>query len=219
MDATTARHNSGPLMPASEPQSVANLVWAYATLAQTHSMVVLACVTVVSSDQGCAGKLHEGLMDAAARHNSGPLMAAFQPQSVANLVWAYATLAHKPPDDFLELLCGHAQQQLYLYSPQNISNTVWALATLKHYHQVCAINCSRLDVFLGVAVSPCSARVAFVLVPEHWQHSLSPCNTEASPSGMRNQAICVRCMLPELLCGHSQRDLHLYSALNISNTL
>lgn len=70
-------------------------------------------------------------MEAAALH-SRALMTTFQPQSIANMIWAYATLAHSPPSDFLTLLCSHALHELPNFSPQNISNTIWALATLKH---------------------------------------------------------------------------------------
>ncbi len=82
-----------------------------------------------------AGKLHPELMEAAALHSQA-LMTTFQPQSVANMIWAYATLAHTPPTDFLTLLCGHALHELPSFSPQNISNTIWALATLKHTNRV-----------------------------------------------------------------------------------
>lgn len=74
-------------------------------------------------------------MTAAAWH-SYALIGSFQPQSVANMIWAYATLAHRPPPAFLDVLCRHALQQLASFSPQNISNTIWALATLKHTDQV-----------------------------------------------------------------------------------
>ena len=76
-------------------------------------------------------------MEAAALH-SRALMTTFQPQSIANMIWAYATLAHSPPSDFLTLLCGHALHELPNFSPQNISNTIWALATLKHTNRVLA---------------------------------------------------------------------------------
>ena len=82
-----------------------------------------------------AGKLHPELMTAAAWHSSS-LMHAFQPQSVANMIWAYATLAHNPPAHFLDLLCSHAMHELPHFSPQNISNTIWALATLKWQSKV-----------------------------------------------------------------------------------
>ena len=78
-----------------------------------------------------AGKLQPEFMNAAAWH-SYVLIGSFQPQSVANMIWAYATLAHHPPAAFLDVLCRHALQQLASFSPQNISNTIWALATLKH---------------------------------------------------------------------------------------
>lgn len=63
-------------------------------------------------------------------------MQSFQPQSVANMIWAYATLAHKPPEPFLDLLCSHAMHDLPNFSPQNISNTIWAVATLKFHSKV-----------------------------------------------------------------------------------
>ena len=94
------------------------------------SQIALADCQVV-----CAGKLHPELMEAAALH-SRTLMTTFQPQSVANMIWAYATLAHTPPSDFLTLLCNHALHELPNFSPQNISNTIWALATLKHTNRV-----------------------------------------------------------------------------------
>ena len=77
-------------------------------------------------------------MEAAALH-SRALMTTFQPQSIANMIWAYATLAHSPPPDFLTLLCDHALHELPNFSPQNISNTIWALATLKHTNRVPAL--------------------------------------------------------------------------------
>ena len=88
---------------------------------------VLSCVS--------AGKLHPELMTAAAWHSRN-LMHPFQPQSVANMIWAYATLAHKPPEPFLDLLCHHTQEQLHNFATQNISNTIWALATLKYHNKV-----------------------------------------------------------------------------------
>jgi hypothetical protein len=87
-------------------------------------------------------------MEAAALH-SRALMTTFQPQSIANMIWAYATLAHSPPSDFLTLLCGHALHELPNFSPQNISNTIWALATLKHTNRVLA----HLHLQLSFAVS------------------------------------------------------------------
>ena len=86
-------------------------------------------------------------MEAAALH-SRALMTTFQPQSIANMIWAYATLAHSPPSDFLTLLCSHALHELPNFSPQNISNTIWALATLKHTNRVLAL----LHLWLSFAV-------------------------------------------------------------------
>ncbi len=88
-------------------------------------------------------------MEAAALH-SRALMTTFQPQSIANMIWAYATLAHSPPSDFLTLLCGHALHELPNFSPQNISNTIWALATLKHTNRVLAHTCTCIQLSFAV---------------------------------------------------------------------
>lgn len=90
-------------------------------------------------------------MTAAAWH-SGALMHTFQPQSVANMIWAYATLAHKPCEAFLDLLCDHAMHELPSFSPQNISNTVWALATLKYHSKVCCSSPSLCPAVVGSSI-------------------------------------------------------------------
>lgn len=83
----------------------------------------------------CAGKLHKELMNTAATYSAAE-MHRFEAQSMANMIWAFATLAHPPLADFMEALCSHALQELHTFQPQNISNTVWALATLNYTDQV-----------------------------------------------------------------------------------
>jgi hypothetical protein len=56
---------------------------------------------------------------------------AFTPQSIANFLWAYATL-DKPPDAaFLRAAAARAVGQLDQWAPQNLSNAAWSLAVLR----------------------------------------------------------------------------------------
>ena len=67
----------------------------------------------------------------AAGQHAGRVMHTFQPQSIANMIWAFATLAQCPDAAFLQPLVAHALRMLPDFSPQNLSNTAWAFATLK----------------------------------------------------------------------------------------
>lgn len=55
-------------------------------------------------------------------------------QSLANIAWAYATLAHAPPPPFLRELGDAALPQLRAFEPQGLSLLVWALASLGSCH-------------------------------------------------------------------------------------
>ena len=92
-------------MAAFQPQSVAILIWAYATLAFTHLALMLASAIRLSALMSYAGmcygilspheyvgKLYAGLMDAAARHNIGTLVTIFQHASSQCLLTQQAYL-------------------------------------------------------------------------------------------------------------------------------
>jgi len=53
-----------------------------------------------------------------------------------NVIWAYVTLAHSTPSDYLTHLCCHALHGLPNFSPQDISYTIWVVAALKHINRV-----------------------------------------------------------------------------------
>eukprot|EP00451_Oxyrrhis_marina_P001497 CAMPEP_0204258232 /NCGR_PEP_ID=MMETSP0468-20130131/4874_1 /ASSEMBLY_ACC=CAM_ASM_000383 /TAXON_ID=2969 /ORGANISM="Oxyrrhis marina" /LENGTH=491 /DNA_ID=CAMNT_0051232413 /DNA_START=99 /DNA_END=1574 /DNA_ORIENTATION=- len=57
---------------------------------------------------------------------------ALQPQSLSNILWAFATLSWAPRDGLLERLCAAATQQVAAFNPQDLANTAWALSSLKH---------------------------------------------------------------------------------------
>lgn len=56
------------------------------------------------------------------------------PQSLANIAWAYATLAAPPPPPFLTLLGDAALRRLPACEPQGLSMLVWSLASLGCRH-------------------------------------------------------------------------------------
>lgn len=59
-------------------------------------------------------------------------MDTYVPQSVSNLVWAYATLGVQPGQDFCAAVCAHMGAHLAKYGSQHIANTLWALAVLDY---------------------------------------------------------------------------------------
>ena len=58
-------------------------------------------------------------------------MHAFTPQSIANFLWAYATLNKAPDSAFLRAAATRAVDQLDQWAPQNLSNAAWSLAVLR----------------------------------------------------------------------------------------
>lgn len=55
----------------------------------------------------------------------------FNPQNLANTLWALATL-HYSDNAFVPGLLKEAARQLPEFNPQDLTNVVWALASLKH---------------------------------------------------------------------------------------
>ena len=51
----------------------------------------------------------------------------FNPQAVANTVWAFATLGHRP-EALLGPLAEEAGRKLRDFNPQDLANTAWAFA-------------------------------------------------------------------------------------------
>lgn len=60
--------------------------------------------------------------------------AVFNPQEVANLVWAFATLKYRPSEQFLHHALVHATPKLANFQPQEIANLAWGLATLRRHN-------------------------------------------------------------------------------------
>ena len=145
-------------------------------------------------------------MTAAAWH-SRALMRTFQPQSVANMIWAYATLAHQPPEPFLHVLCHHTMHDLPNFSPQNISNTVWALATLKY---PCEVSYSQMSSEVSQdfhqELAGCMGICRTVKLRRSWCPACSPNNHAcsktpiASPACMKGLLACIVYIFLDLIC-------------------
>jgi len=54
----------------------------------------------------------------------------FNPQNVANLMWALATMGEKADQELLEAMQGQATATAREFKPQNVANVLWALATM-----------------------------------------------------------------------------------------
>ena len=56
----------------------------------------------------------------------------FNPQNLANTLWAYSKLDHDPGAQLLDLFCHCILRELGRFSAQNTSNMLWAFARLGH---------------------------------------------------------------------------------------
>mmetsp|Transcript_52895 Transcript_52895/g.116101 ORF Transcript_52895/g.116101 Transcript_52895/m.116101 type:complete len:479 (-) Transcript_52895:205-1641(-) len=81
-----------------------------------------------------------------------------KPQSLSNILWAFATLSWSPRDGLLDEICDSAMQQIESFNPQDLANTAGALASLKcrkdSFMQAIAEQAlMKLDSFVPQAVS------------------------------------------------------------------
>lgn len=60
-------------------------------------------------------------------------MADSNPQNLANILWAFATMEVLPPDSLLTSAVTHFLALLPQYNSQGLTNTLWALATLGYF--------------------------------------------------------------------------------------
>lgn len=93
-----------------KPQTVSNLLWAYATLgwAPTHLLTSLAVETLRQ-------------------------LPYFKPQELANTLWSYATLGYSPMPEWLGQMGVACEGQIGGCKPQELSSLVWALASLRFH--------------------------------------------------------------------------------------
>ena len=91
-----------------KPQTVSNLLWAYATLgwAPTHLLTSLAIETLRQ-------------------------LPYFKPQELANTLWSYATLGYTPMPEWLGQMGVACEGQMGACKPQELSSLVWALASFR----------------------------------------------------------------------------------------
>ena len=93
-----------------KPQTVSNLLWAYATLgwAPTHLLTSLAIETLRQ-------------------------LPYFKPQELANTLWSYASLGYTPMPEWLGQMGVACEAHIGGCKPQELSSLVWALASLRFH--------------------------------------------------------------------------------------
>lgn len=84
----------------------------------------------------------------------------FTPQAIANIMWAFAILAHSPGTQLLDAVSKDVYRRLDDFSPQHIAVTLWAFgkleaspgAVLLQVSHTCAlihVCCSRSVLIIG----------------------------------------------------------------------
>ena len=79
-------------------------------------------------------------------------MHAFTPQSIANFLWAYATLGKAPDAAFLRAAVAQSVPMLDQWAPQNLSNAAWSLAALRDEDVVKPVMPVREIVFRNILI-------------------------------------------------------------------
>uniref|UniRef100_A0A7S0PV46 FAST kinase leucine-rich domain-containing protein n=1 Tax=Coccolithus braarudii TaxID=221442 RepID=A0A7S0PV46_9EUKA len=110
---TELAHAATALVHDLNPQALANMAWAYATVGHA------------------APALLEAVAGEAARR-----VAEFKPHDLAAIIWAYAKLGHVVPALFegvaAELVCRTVAGRLYEFSSQALVKMIWAYGAAKH---------------------------------------------------------------------------------------
>ncbi len=60
-------------------------------------------------------------------------MADSNPQNLANIMWAFATMDVVPPKDLMDGAIQRFMDLLPAYNPQGIANTMWSFASLGYF--------------------------------------------------------------------------------------
>ena len=146
------------------PQHLANTTWAFATLDHAapalFDAVAAAAVELLRGERGVAEK-YRGNND------------SFAPQTLSNLVWAFATVGHSAPALF-DAVAAAFVQQLGRSNQQHISMTVWAFATAGHaaptlFMAVARMAAAKLSDFQALA----NAAWAFAVADENHPHFIA----------------------------------------------
>ena len=110
------------VLPDAGEQGCANVLWAYARLG--------------ARDQQLWDSTREASMQLLQRHLSTGNGGDVSPQSISNVLWAFATSRKQPAAGELQLLLQAFLHPAVLQAatPQNVANTVWALSQLHQLH-------------------------------------------------------------------------------------
>jgi len=91
---------------------------------------LLAVLVPKSLDHSMAGPERcDGMQVAASR--AAQTLPDFTPQAIANIMWAFAILAHNPGSQLLDAVSKDVYRRLDDFSPQHIAVTLWAFGKLE----------------------------------------------------------------------------------------
>lgn len=105
---------------------LATLLWAYATLSHNPGTAWL----VAYGEAWLKRAATDGALGSGHAPGAGAANSSITPQSLANALWALATIGHAPGENWLERFALVAQHRLPEFSPHEIANVAWAFATL-----------------------------------------------------------------------------------------
>lgn len=69
----------------------------------------------------------------AASDHAAYTLADSNPQNLANIMWAFATMTITPTTDLMDGVISRFMSLLPNYNPQGIANTLWAFASLAYF--------------------------------------------------------------------------------------
>ena len=71
-------------------------------------------------------------LKAASKH-AAATMSDSNPQNLANILWAFATMDVVPPKELMDGAIQRFMDLLPAYNPQGIANTMWSFASLGYF--------------------------------------------------------------------------------------
>ena len=99
-----------------------HLLWAFATLNHQAPEPCSTCQTA----HACTLLTAHATSTTSNHHLS--LIPMIHTQGLENLLWAFATLNHRPPPDMLQLAAQRLAETLDTFNQQNLALTLWAYA-------------------------------------------------------------------------------------------
>lgn len=80
-------------------------------------------------------------------------MSDSNPQNLANIMWAFATMDVVPPKELMDGAIQRFMALLPAYNPQGIANTMWSFASLGYFPGAIGRHCFEVDRLIGIQIN------------------------------------------------------------------